>query len=179
MQILHETAQNKTMGNKISVTKRVVRMRSEWNWLCIISYPAMGFHIGGAEIQGSITCVYWLIRKNGEAGSYSPFQNNNITLMKHPNRLIYSHIFNKDVTNVETRLLSEYTFIHKIKSIMQDKNLNTRAKPVTSTIHYLNRHYRLARFKYLDKRAFLRYCFTCLRLPAATSPTKRETVSDA
>lgn len=62
---------------------------------------------------------------------------------------------------------------------MQDKNLKTQPNPVTSTIYYLNRHYRLARFKYLDKRVFLRYRFTCLSVPAATSPTKRETDSDA
>lgn len=116
------------MGNKINVIKWVVRIRREWNWLCIISHPVMGFNIGVAETQGPITRVCWLLRKDGEAGSYSLFQNNNIMMMKHPNRLIYIHIFNKDVTNVETRLFSEYTFIHKIKSIMQDKNLNERAK---------------------------------------------------
>lgn len=29
--------------NKINVTKRVVSMRREWNWLCIISPPSDGF----------------------------------------------------------------------------------------------------------------------------------------
>lgn len=45
----------------------------------------MGFNIGGAETQGPITRVCWLIRKDGEAGSYSLFQNNNIMIMNHPN----------------------------------------------------------------------------------------------
>lgn len=36
--------------------------------------PVTGFNIGGAETQGPITRVCWLIRKDGEAGSYSLFQ---------------------------------------------------------------------------------------------------------
>ena len=43
--------------NRINVTKRVVRMRCEWNWLCIISHPVTGFNTGGAETQGPITSV--------------------------------------------------------------------------------------------------------------------------
>lgn len=78
--------------NKINVTKRVVRMTCEWNWFCIIAHPVTGFNIGGAETQGLITSVCWLIGKDGEAGSYSLFQNNNIMMMNHPNRLIYSYL---------------------------------------------------------------------------------------
>lgn len=46
-------------------------MRHGWNWLCIISHPVTRFNTGGAETQGPITNVSWLIRKDGEAGSYS------------------------------------------------------------------------------------------------------------
>ena len=99
-------------------------MRCEWNWLCIISHPVTGFNTGGAETQGPITSVWWLIIKDGETGSYSLFQNNNIMMMNHQTDW-YIHIFNKDVANVETSLVSEYMFIHKIQSIMQDKNLKT------------------------------------------------------
>jgi hypothetical protein len=44
-------------GDKINVRKWVVRMRCEWNWLSIISYPVMGFNIVGAETQGPITSI--------------------------------------------------------------------------------------------------------------------------
>jgi len=71
-----------------------------------------GFNTGGAETQGPITSVSWLIRKDGEAGSYS---------LRIIQTDLYIHIFNKDVTNVETSLVSEYMFIHKIRSIMQDE----------------------------------------------------------
>jgi len=65
---------------------------NKMNWLCIISHPVTGFNIGGAETQGPITSVCWLIGKDWEAGSYRLFQNNNIMMMNHPNRLIYSYL---------------------------------------------------------------------------------------
>jgi len=59
------------------------------------------------------------------------------------------------------------------------ENTWKQSNPLASTRQYLNKHYKLARLKYLDNRVFLRYCFTCLNVPAATSPTKREIDSDA
>ena len=50
------------------------------------------FNTGGAEAQGPITSVSWLVRKDGKAGSCSLFQNYNIMMMNHPNRLIYSYL---------------------------------------------------------------------------------------
>lgn len=79
----------------------------------------MGFNIGGAETQGPITSICWFIRKDGEAGSYSLFQDDNINDGEWSKQII--DIFNKNAANVETSLLSEYKFIHKIKSIMQEK----------------------------------------------------------
>lgn len=67
-------------------------MTHEWNRLCFISHPVKGSNTGVAETKGPNTSVCWLIKKDGEAGSYSLFQNNNIMMMNHPNRLTYSYL---------------------------------------------------------------------------------------
>lgn len=65
--------------------------------------------------------------------------------------------------------ITVYTLINKHNA---EKYLKAEPNPLILKKYQLNKHYRLARLKYFDNRVFLRYCFTCLSVPAATSPTK-------
>jgi hypothetical protein len=60
-----------------------------------------------------------LLERMGKQAVTACFQDDNINDGEWSKQII--DIFNKNAANVETSLLSEYKFVHKIKSIMQEK----------------------------------------------------------
>jgi hypothetical protein len=114
----------------------------------------------------------YFIGNNGETSGYSLLQDDNTDKMITSNatRLFIASL--KTLAILKLDYSVNITFYILLNKYNAEKYLKAEPNPLMLKKKHLNKHYRLARLKYLDNRVFLRYCFTCLSVPAATSPTK-------